>query len=185
MEFAFLNISQISEEELQNELKLMLPRRRERILRYKKKGDRVRSIAGEILAKRMLKSLYDVDNPEIYHDEKGKPFTDIEGVNLSISHSENMVVCVISENPVGIDVEKIKPFNYKLINKVCTDRESEYVLSDKDEKDILLRFYEVWTAKEGYFKREGTGITKFKSVDIFDLERKHFIVDDYFIQIVS
>ena len=191
MEFEFLRISEINEEELQNELNVMLPQRRERINRYKNKGDRDRSVAGEILAKKMLTKHYGIDNPVILHDEKGKPFTDKEGIHLSISHSNDMVVCAVCDNPIGIDVEEIKPINLKLINKVCTDREAEYILEkhkemdeETEEREVLLRFYEVWTAKEGYFKKEGTGITNLKSVDIFNLRRKSFLVDNYFVSIV-
>ena len=53
-----------------------------------------------------------------------------------------------------------------------------------ENRAVLERFYEVWTAKEAYFKKMGTGITDLKSVDVTSLEKKVIIEDDYLITII-
>ena len=92
-----------------------------------------------------------------------------------------MAAAVISEKPVGIDIEKTRQIDLRILDRVCTEREADYVKCDKDSE---IRFFEVWTAKEAYFKKQGTGITNFKSVEIFDLKREFITADGYFLQIV-
>jgi len=68
----------------------------------------------------------------------------------------------------------------------------EYLLAGKESADenpcrdpeILHRFFQIWTAKEAYFKKCGTGITNLKSVNILPMERQCFQIEDYFIQIL-
>lgn len=46
-------------------------------------------------------NIYDYN---VYYNEYGKPYLD-NGLYFNISHSKNVIVCVISDREVGIDIE--------------------------------------------------------------------------------
>ena len=48
----------------------------------------------------------------------------------------------------------------------------------------MQRFFEIWTAKEAYFKKCGTGITNLKSVNSLTLSRQMHILGDYILHII-
>lgn len=165
--------------------------RRKRIDRFKRPDDRLRSLFGEYLVKKLLKSRYGIEKAVIECAENGRPFLKDSKLFISISHSDEMVVCAVSDRAVGIDIERLKPIKAGLIDRVCTEPERNYVLKgakpDAEEitdKGIITRFYEIWTGKEAYFKSTGTGITDFKSVNVLELDRKAEILDGYLVQMV-
>ncbi len=47
-------------------------------------------------------------------EDNGKPFVENNPFYFSLSHSGDYAVCVISDTPVGIDIEKEKPFSPKM-----------------------------------------------------------------------
>lgn len=109
---------------------------------------------------------YFLENNHINVDfENGKPF-DKNGKKISISHSSNLVTVAIGENNVGIDIEEIKPFNENLIDKVFSIEEKKEYLKDENKE----YFFKIWTKKEAYTKRLGTGLTCYPK----DIEFKGF-----------
>lgn len=166
------------------------PSRKGRVDRYKREEDRIRSLLCELLLRKILLDL-GAENAVLETAENGRPFLKNSSLFVSMSHSEERAVCAVSEKAIGIDLERIKPINAALIYRVCTQNEIEHVTPHPPEKTVtvenravLERFYEVWTAKEAYFKKMGTGITDLKSVDVTTLEKKVIIEDDYLITIV-
>lgn len=184
MAYKIIKITDISENAYNNTYAALHSTRKEHIERQKNEQSRRCSIAGEFLAKEILKENWGITSPIIKRNEKGKPYTEY-GINISISHCEDVVVCVADENAIGVDVEKIKPVSDALIERVCTEEELEYVYKPAEREDILYRFFEVWTAKEAYFKKQGTGITDFKSVNILNLNREIINYENLIVQIVK
>ncbi len=86
----------------------------------------------------------------------GKPYLkDFPELHFNISHSNNAVTVAFSESPVGIDIEKISVPNFKVAKKFfCPDEKLYIENSDSPE----YAFYEIWNAKEAYFKQLGSGI---------------------------
>lgn len=72
-------------------------------------------------------------------------------------------MCAVSNSPIGLDIEEIKPVDISVIKRVCNNDELKYALQDNSYK----RFFEIWTFKEAYFKCIGTEITDFSSVNYF------------------
>ena len=179
MKWAIGRLSDYSEAEYEKAYENLSETRRRRIDRLKKDADRKRSLLGEILVKKLL--IEEGIKAEILSEDNGKPYLSDSSFFVSISHSGEMAAAVISEKPVGIDIEKTRQIDLRILDRVCTEREADYVKCDKDSE---IRFFEVWTAKEAYFKKQGTGITNFKSVEIFDLKREFITADGYFLQIV-
>ena len=87
-----------------------------------------------------------------YHlNEFDKPISD--NVYFNISHSDGVVVLATAERPIGVDIEKIRPRNYSLVDYISSIEENEYIKND-------INFFEVWTNKESLVKCLGTGIRK-------------------------
>ncbi len=154
----------------------MSEERKSHVDRFRLPDDKKRTVAGEMLARRAIAEWCGVSAESICFErtEYGKPFAIGLPVAFNISHSGNTVVCAVSDSPVGIDVEEIRPIDLCIAKRICTDDDLEYLFGhtpvDEDfvetsDHDLLVRFFKIWTAKEAYFKCLGTGITGLKTID--------------------
>lgn len=85
---------------------------------------------------------------------KGKPyFPDAPEVACSVSHTEGYWACAISDGPVGLDVEKMRPCPARQIARRFFHPQ-EALFAAQSQK----AFFQVWTAKESYVKLLGRGI---------------------------
>ena len=108
------------------------------------------------------------------YEENGKPIAD--NCFVSISHSGDMVAVCTSENPIGIDIEKIdtKRNLEKLSKRVFKGQELEAF----EQNPTPEQFYEIWTQKEAYSKIDGQGVNEImKGFDIFDLQNYEFTTE--------
>jgi phosphopantetheine--protein transferase-like protein len=76
------------------------------------------------------------------------------GCNLchfSLSHSIDVVTVAISDNPIGLDVEKITPLPEKILDKILTveERSTLSQLPTNQKVDFVIK---TWTQKESCFK---------------------------------
>lgn len=79
-------------------------------------------------------------------------------VQFNVSHSGNWVVCAVSNEIVGIDVEHIKPIDFDIAKRFFA--EEEYISLIKQDCDNILKyFYQIWTLKESYIKADGRGLS--------------------------
>lgn len=185
------HISDFNQEEYDEAYRSLSLSRKLRIDRCKREEDRIRSLLGEMLLKKLLCE-YTKKEITLESEANGRPVLKDSELFVSISHSGEMAACAVDEKPIGIDVQGIKPIKSKLICRVCTKEEEEYVLASAAgatgemiyDQPTLERFYEIWTAKEAYFKKVGTGITDFKSVNVLSLKRSVYRVGEYMIQMV-
>lgn len=92
-------------------------------------------------------------------------------IHFNISHTGGYVACAVADEPVGIDIELIKPIEHKIAEQFYTPDEAEYLMTG----DIECRFHEVWTKKESRIKWEGKGLhkslTSFSVVDSNEQEQ--------------
>ena len=179
MKWYYLDIRTIMAEEFDRWYAMADAQRRKKADRYRFPDDRLRSIAGDHLARTGLAELRGVDPASIRfaRTERGKPYAIDLDAHFSISHSGHLVVCAVSERPVGIDVELIRPVKEDLAGKVCTDAELMWLRSAPGggrtlEGECLTRFFRIWTAKEAWFKMTGTGITDLRSCDTLERIRQ-------------
>lgn len=194
MKWLYTNISDISSDEYSEVYRLLSPSRKERVDRLKHKEARMRSLAGEFLLEKLLREQYGITDAQLTTEQNGKPTLCGADLFVSIAHCEQAAVCAASDKPIGIDVERIRPMNLSIAKKVCVDEETKFLFGRQptesdfchcEDKEILARFFEIWTAKEAYFKMLGTGITNLKSINILPLNRQIFRIDDYLIQIIE
>lgn len=163
------DIRDLSQEEYEKWYSLMSLEKKQRVDRFRFVDDKKRTVAGEMLARKAIADWCHVLEGEIQFElsEYGKPFVIGLDVEFNISHSGDMVVCAVDSQPVGIDIEQIRPIDFDVIKRICAEDEIAYILEDNSRNDIfckiadylaLTRFFEVWTLKEAYGKLRGTGI---------------------------
>lgn len=86
----------------------------------------------------------------------GKPyFKDYPNIKFNLSHSIDTSICVISSKEVGCDIEKIRKYNEKIINKCFSKEEKEFIEKSSNIDDAYTR---IWTLKESFFKAIGSGL---------------------------
>ena len=113
---------------------------------------------------------------DVLKNEFSKPYFE-NSAHFNISHSKGIAVVCFCEEPVGVDVEKIRDVNLKIKDRFFGDTEKEQVKTNSD-------FTKVWTAKESYIKYLGTGLsTPLNSFDVnnLDVNFLHFDYNDYHI----
>lgn len=165
------NIQDLSTTEYKKWYSLMSLEKKQRVDRFRFVNDKKRTVAGEMLARKAIAEWCHVPEEAIQfgQSEYGKPSAIDLDVEFNISHSGDMVVCVVDAKPVGIDVEQIRPVDLNIVRYICAEEEFAYVLGNNPRVDdfykitnysVLSRFFEVWTLKEAYGKLIGTGMTK-------------------------
>lgn len=96
--------------------------------------------------------------------EHGKPYfverqedgtEELSKIQFNLSHSNEMVACVVSKEQVGIDIEKVRPFHPKVAEKILNEKEFECLEKSKDKDRDFIRF---WTMKEAYGKYMEKGL---------------------------
>lgn len=128
--------------------------RRERILRYTKEESRRQGLASSLLLQHVLQ-LYGKSFQDIRYGQNKKP--EVEGLHFNISHSHEIVVCAVSDLPVGCDVEKIGEMREKIVSHFFTSKEIMY-LNQYEGIEKENEFYRLWTMKESYMKMTGEGM---------------------------
>ena len=124
-------------------------------------------LLSRILLDRLTNKYYNTNYKDmvIKYNSYGKPL--YKDFYFNISHSNSYGCAVISNNKIGIDIEKIREVDLNIINYFCTDKEVKYILNSKDKYKSL---FTIFCLKEAYFKMIGTGINNIKSIE--------FVIDD-------
>ena len=166
------DLAAITSEELEAAIASLPDWRREKALRFKHEQGRKECTFAYLLLCQALKETYGInEQPSFLIGEHGKPelnFNDnanlnpnktvncqLSTVNFNISHCKQAVACVVSERPVGIDVESIGRYSESLARRVLSPEEFSLVQSSPDPNIPFTRF---WTQKEALVKLTGRGI---------------------------
>ncbi len=129
-------------------------KRREKIDRFRFESDKRLSLGVELLFKKALEDCgIKYDSVEIVYGKNEKPYIRGNKVYFNLSHSENMACCAISQSEIGVDTEKISKADFRLSERIYTDKENEFVCGSKE------RFIRLWALKESYMKYCGSGLS--------------------------
>ena len=190
MNWRYRRLEDFSREQFDSAYGQLPPAEQARLDRYRRREDRLRSLAGVLLAKELAAEA-GIAAPVVARLESGQPVLQNAPLHISITHSGDLVACAIHTIPVGIDAEKLRSFRAGMLRHVCTEAETAYVLDGKPlphgeitDPGMIHRFFEIWTGKEAFFKRAGTGITDLKSIEILSMPRQVYRVDGYLIQLM-
>lgn len=127
----------------------------EHIFKNNKAEDRARALGASLLL------LFALQNegicmgklPDFSYKERGKPyFSEWPQLHFNVSHTKNMVMCVISDMEIGVDIEHVRPIKEKTIHRTFT--ENEKVFAKENENG----FVRLWTMKEACAKLRGIGL---------------------------
>ena len=178
MDWILKKITDITEAEYTAIYQNLSASRKAHIDRLQKANDKKRSL----LATKLVRQL--APDGVLETDEQGRPYLRNCPYYVSISHSHDGVACAVAEQPVGIDVEKIKPVRKALADYICLPGEGDYVRPGNEimitDEQTLLRFFAVWTAKEAGYKKAGGTLLK---IDTLTLEKTTAVIDGYFITV--
>lgn len=88
------------------------------------------------------------------YNEYGKPFL-AGGPYFSISHCRHAIAVAIDSQPIGIDVESVRPLRQELVVKTMNSSEQALIAASEHPNRT---FTALWTQKEALLKMRGTGI---------------------------
>ena len=103
----------------------------------------------EFLAVRKLAGLLLTSTPEISYKKSGRPVLKNTNLNISISHSAELVVVLISEKKIGIDAENVNRKIDKVLPRFLNKNEIEFISSSCNQQNFKTLF---WSAKEAIYK---------------------------------
>ena len=125
--------------------------------------------------KKFNNTIKTIENTEIQRTSKGKPYVEADNLEFSISHSGNLWTCLVSDVPVGVDIQKIRAVDAgKLAVRFFTEGEQQYIAKFGKES-----FFDIWVRKEAYVKYTGTGISEgLSTFAVADAEKLYASVDN-------
>lgn len=125
-------------------------------------------LSSEAFAREVLRQHLGINGSmlKIVRNQYGKPFlNDHPDVHFNLSHTADAIVCAVSDRQVGIDMEKKRKVNLRVMNRLFTENERAFVLASDHNQDD--RFTKVWIMKEAYVKYTGKGLHQ--AFDTFDV----------------
>jgi len=153
MILTFFELHKITDEVFDVWLKKLPKFRQDKVMRYRFRNDRVRSLCAYLLLCVGLGRI--VEN--FSYNEHGKPALLDGDLQINFSHAKSAVVAGFSKHPIGVDVEFIREKYPKIVCKrVFTDAEIQQI---ETAKDPTLMFFKFWTLKESFVKCLGQGLS--------------------------
>jgi phosphopantetheine--protein transferase-like protein len=130
-------------------------------------------LAGRVVAKRAV-SLFvkskvgqrmRLSDIIINNDQSGKPYCNLKGVIISISHKDEVAIAAVADNSevagIGIDIEEIQPRMRSMWEQFFTENEQELAmrLASEQGKEQSTYFSHFWAVKESVLKALGVGLS--------------------------
>ena len=166
----------IWEFDLETALKEISEQRRKQALKFKHEQGQRLCVLAYLLLKQALREGYGItENPVFEYNEHGKP--SIVGhpeIFFNLSHCKEAAICVVSDQPVGVDVEGIREYKESLVNYTMNDEEIAQI---KTAENPAAAFIRLWTMKEATTKLIGTGISNDMKTVIDPTKYKYTTVD--------
>ena len=184
----FDDMSQCTDAEVDRLLPLVSAQRREVALRFKFTFGRFTCVKSYTMLHHLVQEVFaETDerwlplqqrlqewNGNFVYNEHDKPFMQnafgnrIEGVDFSISHCKNAIVVVLSDRPVGVDVESFRHAEEPLLCRTMNPDEQAKVRTAADPAEAFTR---LWTRKEAVVKLRGTGLVDNLHDVLTDIEK--------------
>lgn len=150
--------------------------RREQALKFRHEQGRRLCVLAYRLLKQALREEYGITgNPVFEYNEHGKPsIVGHPGIFFNLSHCREAAACVVSSEPVGIDVESIRDIKDSLVSYTMNAEEEQQIAASDDPARAFVR---LWTMKEATMKLIGTGISNDMKTVIDTIKYKYTTVD--------
>lgn len=133
--------------------------RQEKVNKLRFQKDKNLSLGAGVLLNLALKDMgCKFSDNDIVLSQNGKPYIKNCEVKFNLSHSGTKVMCAVSGNDIGCDVEKVKDIDDKIAKRFFHNEEYDYILSQKSEEKQKDAFFRLWTLKESFLKITGLGM---------------------------
>lgn len=145
----------------QSLLRLIDKHKQERIKRFIRLRNMYSSLLGDLLIRYVIMRNIGIANDKISFstNEYGKPYlNNYNDFHFNISHSNDWIVCVVDDKPVGVDIEKIRPINFNIAKQFFSKEEHCDILA-QHQSNRLSYFFSLWALKESYIKATGKGLS--------------------------
>lgn len=137
---------------------LMPAYRQKKIDTYVFKKDKKLSLGVGVLLMLALKEIgLDIHKETFIEKKNRKPYLKNRKIFFNLSHSENKVLCAISSDEIGCDIEKIKDIDLMIAKRFFYDEEYALLQSKSSKQEQTELFYRLWTLKESFMKVTGLG----------------------------
>ena len=145
--------------DLETALNELSAQRREQALKFKHELGQRTCVAAYLLLCEGLQQEYGItEKPVFEYGKHGKPFmVEHPEIHFNLSHCREAAICMISDKPVGIDVESIREFKQTLVDYTMNEEEVRQIQS-AERPD--MEFIKLWTQKEAVLKLSGEGISR-------------------------
>ena len=98
----------------------------------------------------------------------------VNGWHWSLTHKTDYVGAVVAREPIGIDLEMIRPCSDKLFKRVANTR--EWQLGDTDRTTLFFRY---WTSKETVLKATGVGFKGLYKCRVESISDDHHLMIEF------
>ena len=137
----------LSDPEREAILPLLPPDRRERLLRVQEVGKQREPLCAYLILCLALRQKYGWKSiPEVALGRLGKPyFPEHPEVHFNISHSSGAVLVGVTDQEIGVDIERIRPVGQRMMTRMARVSTAE-------------AFFQSWVRREARAKRSGNGV---------------------------
>lgn len=102
------------------------------------------------------------------YGKNGKPYLEASPFYFNLSHSGDYVFCGVSEQEIGVDIQKLQGDNeLGLAGRFFSSAEYQALEARGEAEDRRRMFFRMWTRKEAYGKLTGEGISGVMGKDLW------------------
>lgn len=130
------------------------------VSQYKNAKIRRTKLIGEMMSRKLLKTVLGLQGFQMVKGEHGKPYVKESDVPafFNLSHSGDYIVCAVSDREVGVDIERKGKVRMEVARRFF--HPSEVCLLDKvQEEEREELFFCYWSVKESFLKYTGSGLS--------------------------
>ena len=137
----------LTDREREAMLPLLPPERRERLLRMREVEKQREPLCAYLILCLALRQRYGWKSlPTVVLGRLGKPyFPDYPEVHFNLSHSGGAVLVGLSDQELGVDIERIRPVGQRMMVRLA------HVTTEE-------AFFQSWVRREARAKRSGNGV---------------------------
>lgn len=120
-------------------------------------------LLSETLTRQLINQTWGLSSKDyqLVKGEHGKPYLKVQNISahFNISHSGDYIICAISDQNVGIDIELCGKPRLNVARHFFHPQEIALLNKTTDEKLQQKLFFNLWSVKESYLKYTGSGLS--------------------------
>lgn len=153
--YIFKELDRISESDLERVSMILPEYRLEKVKKYKRDLDRKNCVIAYLLLTIALKREFNIEGRiAMDYGIHGKPYLkEYQDVYFNFSHCSQGVVCAVSINDIGVDIETIDEKRMFFSSDIFSPKELEFIVNSQKED-----FFRLWVLKEATVKCTGIGL---------------------------